>query len=275
MPKNNKNCGRILVIAGSDSGAGAGIQADIKTVMALGGYATTAITALTAQNTRGVFDVFSVTPVAVEKQIRAIMSDIGADCWKTGMLYDRAIIEAVSEVYEDVGGQIPLLVDPVVFAKGGYPLLEPAALESLKLRLFPKALIVTPNLPEAELLTGKEIRTKEDMAQAAEDILKFGCKAVLLKGGHLDGPIISDYLYSSEGLEVFESSRIDSQHTHGTGCTLASAIAIGIAQGLSIANAVRRGRRYLREALQSAKRLGSGSGPVNHANTVKPFGIEN
>ncbi len=266
--------GRVLAIAGSDSGAGAGIQADIKTVMALGGYATTALTALTAQNTEGVFGVYGVTPAFVADQIRAVARDIGADCWKTGMLYDGATIEMVAELYDEIGASVPLVVDPVMIAKGGHSLLDPAALDVLKQALIPRATIVTPNVPEAELLAGTQICSQDDVARAADELMALGCQTVLVKGGHLQGPVVSDLLCTSEGAEVFEASRIESNHTHGTGCTLASAIATGLAQGFTITDAVTRGRAYLRAAILSAPQIGRGNGPVNHAHTVVPFEVE-
>ena len=266
--------GRVLVIAGSDSGAGAGIQADIKTVMALGGYATTAITALTAQNTEGVFGVHGVPPAFVSDQIRVVARDIGADCWKTGMLYDGAIIEMVAQLYDEIGASVPLVVDPVMFAKGGHSLLDPAALEVLKQSLIARATVVTPNIPEAELLAGAEIRSRDDMARAAEEMMALGCQAVLLKGGHLQGPVVWDLLCTANGVEVFEAPRIASNQTHGTGCTLASAIATGLAQDLAITDAVTRARAYLRDAMLTAPHIGHGSGPLNHAHTVTPFAVE-
>jgi hydroxymethylpyrimidine/phosphomethylpyrimidine kinase len=269
-----KPLGRVMVIAGSDSGAGAGIQADIKTVMALGGYATTAITALTAQNTEGVFDVSGVPPSFVTAQIRAVMDDIGADCWKLGMLHDGAVVEAVSALYEEIGENVPLVMDPVMLAKSGHSLLEPAALDLLKHRLLPQSFIVTPNVPEAELLLDIEIRSPDDMKHAAESMMSFGSGAVLLKGGHLDGPVVCDVLCSSTGTETFEAARIDSRHTHGTGCTLASAIATGLALGLPITKAVTRGRAYLLKAMLSTPRLGRGNGPMNHAHTLVPFDVD-
>ena len=274
MTDHARPLGRVMVIAGSDSGAGAGIQADIKTVMALGGYATTALTALTAQNTEGVFDVSGVPPSFVAAQIRAVIDDIGTDCWKSGMLHDGAVVEAVSALYEEIGENVPLVVDPVMLAKSGHPLLEPAALDLLKCRLIPQSFVVTPNVPEAELLLDIKIRSPDDMARAAESMMSFGCRAVLLKGGHLEGPVVCDVLCSSTGLETFEAARIDSRHTHGTGCTLASAIATGLAQGLTITKAVARGRAYLREAMLSAPNLGGGNGPMNHAHTIVPFEVD-
>ena len=274
MTARAKPSGRVLVIAGSDSGAGAGIQADIKTVMALGGYATTAVTALTAQNTKGVFGVFGITPEFVADQVRVVIQDIGADCWKTGMLHDGAVIEMVADVFDDMGAGAPLVIDPVMVAKGGHSLLDPSALDVLKRRLIPSATIVTPNVPEAEHLSGRQIGSQDEMARAAESVLALGCQAVLLKGGHLQGHIVYDLLCTADGVEVFEASRIASRQTHGTGCTLASAIATGLAQGVAITDAVMRGRAYLRDAILSAKTLGHGDGPMNHAHTIVPFEVE-
>ena len=274
MTDHAKPSGRVLVIAGSDSGAGAGIQADIKTVMALGGYATTAVTALTAQNTECVIGVQAVPPAFVADQIRVVVRDIGADCWKSGMLCDDAVVEAVAETYDDVGAGVPLVVDPVMFAKGGHSLLDAGALDVLKQILIPRAAMVTPNVPEAELLADTPVRSQDDMARVAEQILEFGCQAVLLKGGHLQGPIVSDLLCTADGVEVYEAARIQTNQTHGTGCTLASAIATGLAQGLAVTDAVTRGRAYLREAILSAKMLGHGHGPLNHAHTIVPFEVD-
>ena len=182
MTDHAKPSGRVLVIAGSDSGAGAGIQADIKTVMALGGYATTAVTALTAQNTECVIGVQAVPPAFVADQIRVVVRDIGADCWKSGMLCDDAVVEAVAETYDDVGAGVPLVVDPVMFAKGGHSLLDAGALDVLKQILIPRAAMVTPNVPEAELLADTPVRSQDDMARVAEQILEFGCQGGALEG---------------------------------------------------------------------------------------------
>ncbi len=270
----DKPLGRVLAIAGSDSGAGAGIQADIKTVLALGGFATTAITALTAQNTKGVFGTIGVKPTFVADQINVVMRDIGADCWKTGMLHDGSVIEAVVIAYENFGSSLPLIVDPVMLAKGGHRLLEPSAIEILKKRLIPLATLITPNIPEAELLSGEKIHSYEDVQRVAELILSLGCRSVLLKGGHLHGPIVKDLLCTADGVETYENPRIQTKHTHGTGCTLASAIAASIAQGIPLRDAVLRARAYLREGLLTAPSLGHGNGPLNHAHSVKPFNFQ-
>lgn len=266
--------GRVLICAGSDSGGGAGIQADIKAVTALDGYAATAITALTAQNTLGVQDVHPVPPDFIRLQIRLVLEDIGADAIKTGMLADSATIDAVCDAIVAHGGQgVPLVADPVMVAKGGHPLLAAEAVETLKRRLLPLATVITPNLPEAEALTGLSIRDHADMRRAAEMMLTLGVPAVLLKGGHMPGETVVDLLATPEGVEAFEGLRIDSSSTHGTGCTLASAIAAGLAAGLPLREAVRRGRAYVRAAMASAPGYGRGHGPLNHAVTVDPARI--
>jgi len=254
--------GRVLIIAGSDSGGGAGIQADIKTVSALGGYAATAITALTAQNTLGVFGVLPVPAAFVAQQIRVVLDDLGADAIKTGMLLNAEIIDAIIETLANYPG-IPLIVDPVMIAKGGASLLDQAALTSLR-RLLPRAALVTPNLPEAEALLDRPIDSVEAMTAAARDLLSTGAQAVLLKGGHLDGEIVTDILAFGDEISRFESARIKTRHTHGTGCSLASAIATGLAQGLGLQSAVARGRDYVLEAIRTAPGYGSGHGPLNH-----------
>ena len=263
--------GRVLIIAGSDSGGGAGVQADIKTVTVLGGYAATAITALTAQNTQGVDAVLDVPADFVARQMRAVLSDLGADSIKTGMLGNGDVIEAVAQVLEKDAMGIPLVVDPVMVAKGGALLLDAAAVEVLKSRLLPLAAVLTPNLPEAEALTGKTVGAVGDMAAAADALLAAGAKAVLLKGGHLDGRAVTDLLITADGSRRFESPRIRSRHTHGTGCTLASGVAVGLAQGLDLGAAVARARAYVAEAIRGAPGLGAGHGPLNHGHTVKPF----
>ncbi|WP_207459414.1 bifunctional hydroxymethylpyrimidine kinase/phosphomethylpyrimidine kinase [Azospirillum sp. SYSU D00513] len=263
--------GRVLIVAGSDSGGGAGIQADIKAVSALDAFAATAIAALTAQNTTGVYGVVPVDPAFVALQMKVVLEDIGADAVKIGMLANAAVIEAVVGAYQDYAGGVPLIVDPVMVAKSGHFLLEQEAVKTLVERMLPLAAVVTPNLPEAEALTGITVRTLDDMRRAAERIRSFGPKAVLLKGGHLEGNEVSDLLLSDEGEEVFESSRIHTAHTHGTGCTLASALSAGIAQGLSVRDAVARARDYVEKAILTAPGLGQGHGPLNHLHTVRPF----
>ena len=254
--------GRVLIVAGSDSGGGAGIQADIKTVTMLGGYAATAITALTAQNTLGVSGVLPVPAEFVAQQMRAVLEDIGADAIKTGMLLNAGIINALAEVLADYPA-IPLIVDPVMIAKGGASLLDPAALASLR-HLFPRTALLTPNIPEAEALLDRVIASVDDMIAAAGDLLETGAKAVLLKGGHLEGTTVTDILAMHGTITRFDSPRIETRHTHGTGCTLASAIATGLAQRLSLTEAVARARDYVTEAIRTAPRFGSGHGPLNH-----------
>lgn len=264
---------KVLIIAGSDSGGGAGIQGDIKTVTCLGGYAATAITALTAQNTLGVFDIHDVPEDFIASQIKLVLDDIGADVLKTGMLNKESVIEIIADTIKNYP-HIPLVLDPVMFAKGGAALLAPSALSLLKSRLIPIAEIITPNAPEAEYLADMPIRTISDMRVAAQKILKSGCKAVLLKGGHLDSEIVTDLLLTTHGETIFEQPRINSKNTHGTGCTLASAIATGIAQKLPMDKAVKRAREYVRIAIATAPNIGSGHGALNHGHTVNNFSSE-
>jgi len=253
---------RVLAIAGSDSGGGAGIQADIKTIAALGVYAATAITALTAQDTLGVHGVMAVPPAFVARQIAVVLGDIGADAVKTGMLGDAATIEAVCDALS--GCDAPVVVDPVMVAKGGARLLSPDAVAVLVARLLPRAAVLTPNIPEAEALTGLAVGDLTGMHRAAEALLRLGAPAVLLKGGHLPGDTLTDLLATRAGTEAFAASRIASRHTHGTGCTLASAIATGLAQGMTLREAVVRARTYVRAAIAAAPGYGSGHGPLNH-----------
>ncbi|MEM1029776.1 MAG: bifunctional hydroxymethylpyrimidine kinase/phosphomethylpyrimidine kinase [Myxococcota bacterium] len=261
--------GRVLIVAGSDSGGGAGIQADIKSVSMLGGFATTAITALTAQNTRGVHGIYPVPPPFVADQMGAVLDDLGADAIKTGMLHSPEIIETVVREAGRHARGVPIVVDPVMVAKGGARLLEPAAESALKLRLLPVAALVTPNLPEAEVLSGTTIRTLDDMTRAIDPILALGPAAVLLKGGHLQGDVVVDMLRTADGEQhTFEDTRIASRHTHGTGCTLASAVAVGVAQGLRLVDAVVRARDYVRRAIQTAPGYGAGHGPLNHGHPL-------
>ncbi|MRG96321.1 bifunctional hydroxymethylpyrimidine kinase/phosphomethylpyrimidine kinase [Polyangium spumosum] len=264
--------GRVLIVAGSDSGGGAGIQADLKAVTALGAFGATAITALTAQNTRGVFGVSPVPPAFIEQQMSLVLEDIGADVIKTGMLHSAEVIDTVAGVHARLAEDVPLVVDPVMVAKGGAPLLLPEAREALLGRLLPRAALITPNLPEAEVLSGQTIDGVPAMRRVAEALLALGPKAVLLKGGHLEGPVVTDVLVTAAGeARLFEADRIETRSTHGTGCTLASAIAAGIAQGLGMEAAIGRARRYLRLAIEQAPGLGHGHGPLNHAVTARPF----
>jgi hydroxymethylpyrimidine/phosphomethylpyrimidine kinase len=267
--------GRVLVIAGSDSGGGAGVQADIKTITALGGYAATAITALTAQNTLGVLDVLPIPAVFVAKQMIAVLDDIGADCIKTGMLCDGGVIDAVSAVLDEKARGIPVVTDPVMRAHEGTRLLDPDAMRILTARLLPRVTLLTPNVPEAAALTGMRIDGRDAMIAAARRLLSLGPAAVLVKGGHLPGSMVRDVLVAPTGTEIFEHVRLwdGSPHPgggghdrplHGTGCTLASAIATGLAQGMGLEDAVRQARGYLFEAIRRAPGFGSGVTPLGH-----------
>ncbi len=264
--------GRVLIAAGSDSGGGAGIQADIKTVTALGGYAMTAVTALTAQTTQGVQGIYEIPADFVALQMRPVLQDLGADCIKTGMLYRADIITSVADVIEAEAPDIPLVVDPVMVAKGGASLLVDAAVEVLKSRLLPAATVLTPNVPEAEALSGLRVRDTDTAAEAGRALCRAGARAVLVKGGHMEGDRVTDVLVEDgEVSAVFEGPRIDTRHTHGTGCTLASSIATGLAQGLVLREAVRRAEAYVAEAIRQAPGLGQGHGPLGHGHTVCPF----
>jgi hydroxymethylpyrimidine/phosphomethylpyrimidine kinase len=259
--------GRVLVIAGSDSGGGAGIQADIKTITALGGYAATAITAITVQNTLGVSAVHLVPPEVVAAQARAVLDDIGADAIKTGMLGSAAMVETVADILAAAGA--PAVIDPVMAAKGGAALLEDRALAAVKARLIPLAAVVTPNAPEAAVLTGLPVETTDDLRRAADALLAMGPKAVLMKGGHVPGASVTDLLVTPAGETSFSGHRIETRHTHGTGCTLASGVAAGLAQGLALDAAVARAWAYVAEAIRRAPGFGAGAGPLDHAWPVR------
>jgi hydroxymethylpyrimidine kinase / phosphomethylpyrimidine kinase / thiamine-phosphate diphosphorylase len=261
--------GRVLTVAGSDSGGGAGIQADLKTITLLGSYGMSAITALTAQNTRGVSAIHAVPPDFVGAQIEAVLSDIGADTLKTGMLLNAGIIAVVAAAIERHA--LLAVVDPVMIAKGGAALLQDAALVALRTELLPQAYLLTPNLPEAEALTGLTIRDEAEMTRAARALQGLGATNVLLKGGHLAGDEAVDLLLCGDQLHRFTVSRLATPHTHGTGCTLAAAIATFLAQGWPLPEAVGRAKTFLTAAIASALPLGSGHGPVNHWQGAKNF----
>jgi hydroxymethylpyrimidine/phosphomethylpyrimidine kinase len=253
---------RALTIAGSDSGGGAGIQADLKTFQALGVYGMSAITAVTVQNTKGVSGFEELSPDTVADQIRAVVTDIGVDAAKTGMLASTAIIEAVAEAVRETG--VPnLVVDPVFVSKHGHPLLHEDAVHSLRSLMVPLAVLVTPNLPEAAGLAGFPVNTPVDMERAGRKILDHGPGAVLVKGGHLEGGDATDLLVTSDGVQPFTAERIDTQHTHGTGCVLSAAIAAYLARGDDLLEAVRKGKAFVTEAIRSALEIGQGIGPVN------------
>jgi len=254
---------RVLTIAASDSGGGAGIQADIKTITVLGAYGMSVLTAVTAQNTLGVTGIHAVPAAFVREQIDAVMSDIGATALKTGMLLNAEIITAVAEALQCHRVE-HLVVDPVMQATSGHSLIEKDAHEALRTHLLPLATLVTPNLAEAALLTGSPVTTREHMQQAAETIYAMGPAAVLVKGGHLEGECV-DLLFDGHDHHFFEGPRIDTPHTHGTGCTLSAAIATLLGRGLGLRDAIEQARQFLLGALRSARPLGSGCGPVNHA----------
>lgn len=259
--------GRVLIVAGSDSGGGAGVQADIKAVTALGGYAATAITAITVQNTLGVQAVRPLAPEWVEAQARAVLDDIGADVIKTGMLGSRAVVELVAELIAAAG--LPAVVDPVMVAKGGAPLLDPDAVEAVRARLIPHATLLTPNAPEAAALTGLVVETTDDLRRAGERLLAMGASAVLMKGGHIAGPRLIDLLMTPVAETRFDSGRIDTRHAHGTGCTLASACAALMAQGRPLQTAVEQARAYVQGAIRHAPGFGAGHGPLDHGWRVR------
>ena len=252
-----------MIVAGSDSGGGAGIQADLKTVAALGGYGMTAITALTAQNTLGVFGIHPVPPEFVAQQMRVVLEDIGADVIKIGMLGNAAVAEAVADVLDGPSAcDIPVVLDPVMASTSGRALLDADGVTVLKRRLIPRAFLVTPNLAEAEMLTGLSVHDVDTMRQAAAAMLALGARNVLVKGGHLEGDSLTDLLIGAEGEAVFTHARIETRHTHGTGCTLASAIAVLIGTGRPLTDATASAGIYIQNAICNALALGAGNGPL-------------
>ena len=257
-----------LTIAGSDSGGGAGIQADLKTFAALGVYGTSAITAVTAQNTVEVSEVFELPPGLVAAQIDAVVSDIGVDAAKTGMLASAAIIEVVAAKVRE-HGLGPLVVDPVMVAKSGDRLLREDAIEALRELLVPLASVLAPNLPEAEVLLGRPLASWDDVREGAKELVAMGAQAVVMKGGHLPASVdrgapATDLLYDGHEFHEYTASRVDTTSTHGTGCTFASAIAAGLAKGEALRSAVAMAKAYVTKALQSAYPVGRGHGPVHH-----------
>ena len=253
---------RVLTIAGSDSGGGAGIQADLKTITALGGFGMSVITALTAQNTLGVQGVYEIPVEFIEKQFDSVAADIGVDAAKTGMLSSSEIIRSVAKKIRQYRIR-KLVVDPVMVAKGGSPLLREEARGALVKELIPLATVATPNIPEAEVLAGMRIVTKDNMKKAAVKIYRLGAKNVVVKGGHLEGDAM-DLLFDGKTFHEITAKRIDTKHTHGTGCTFASAIATGLARGDGVPEAVKRAKDYVTEAIRFGLPLGGGQGPTNH-----------
>lgn len=260
--------GRVLIVAGSDSGGGAGIQADIKTVTMFGGFAMTAIAALTVQDTTSVYDVLPIPADFVARQMDVVLEDIGADAVKIGMLANAEIVEAVADVLLRRAPDVPLVVDPVMVATSGGVLLVDDAVAALKARLVSRATVVTPNIPEAEVLVGHRIRSVAEMEAAGREILKLGPRAVLVKGGHLDAPEVIDILVTPKRVREFRGEKIKSRNTHGTGCTLASGIAAGLARGDDLEQAVARARAYVAEGIRLAPGFGTGHGPLNHVDAA-------
>lgn len=259
------NIARALTIAGSDSGGGAGIQADLKTFQELGVFGTSVITALTAQNTLGVKGVYAQSEACIAEQIDCVLEDIGADAVKTGMLFSAEIIRLTADKLRQYGVQ-KLVVDPVMIAKGGAPLLQQEAMDALKQELLPLAYIVTPNIPEAcRLIGADDITSDADMREAVKRLHALGPAYILLKGGHMSGDTATDYLYDGQEVRIFESPRIATKHTHGTGCTLSAAIAAELAKGRTAAEAVSTAKAFITAAIRSALPLGRGIGPTNHA----------
>lgn len=250
---------RVLIISGSDSGGGAGLQADIKTTTALGAYATTAVTAVTVQDTRGVHGLHYVPDFIVREQIACVLDDIGADAIKIGMLGSAAIVQAVADALQHRAQQIPVVLDPVLASSSGTTLLENDGIAILKARLFPLATLLTPNIPEAEALAATPIRDADDMRQAGETLRTHGAAAVLVKGGHASGDVVEDVRVAADGVRIFSSRRIDGRNARGTGCMLSTAIASGLAQSLPLDESIERARAFVQEAIRTAPKLGRGA----------------
>jgi len=267
MTGKENNPARVLIIAGSDSSGGAGIQADLKTVSALGAYGMTAITALTAQNTQGVFGVVETDPAFVALQMQVCFEDIGCDAVKTGMLANAGIIGTVADEIRRHPG-IPVVVDPVMIATSGAALLDPEAVGSLRQNLLPLATVVTPNLHEAAALTGREIRDLAGMKEAARTIRDFGARNVVVKGGHLEGTPV-DVLFDGKEFVEFSAARIDTRDSHGTGCIFASALAAGLAMGKTVRESVTEAKEFVTAAIREGLRLGRGHGPANPLHSEK------
>lgn len=262
MTPTSPHPARLLIIAGSDSGGGAGIQADIKAATMMGAYAATAVTAITVQNTLGVTAVHPIPLDILAAQARAVLGDIGADAIKTGMLGSIETVELVAQLLDEAG--VAAVIDPVMIAKGGAALLEDRAIAAVRELMVPRATLLTPNAPEAQALTGLVVATTDDLRRAGEALLRMGAKAVLMKGGHLEGPRLIDVLMTASGETLLESERVDTVHTHGTGCTLASACAAGLAKGMPLEQAVAEAWAYVAEAIRQAPGLGKGHGPIAH-----------
>lgn len=260
---SERKIARVLTIAGSDSGGGAGIQADLKTFQELGVYGMSAITAVTAQNTLGVQAVYPMTALAVVQQINAVGSDIGVDAVKTGMLFSSDIILAVAEAIQAFGWT-KVVVDPVMIAKGGAKLLQEKAIRALTEKLLPLTTVITPNIPEAEKLTGRVILNKMDKEEAARRMAGFGAKYVIIKGGHDSGSEAVDLLFDGSAFTELGGKRVATEHTHGTGCTFSAALTAGLAQGLDIESSMQQAKAFIQAAIEDGIEIGKGQGPTNH-----------
>ena len=258
---------KILIIAGSDSSGGAGIQADIKTVTALGSYAMTAITAVTSQNTIGVKSIVPIAPKEILNQIIFTSKDIKPDAIKIGMLHSAKVIDTVVKSLNKIKIK-KIVLDPVMVAKGGAKLIDNEAIKSLKLKLIKMVTLITPNIPEAEILTKTKIETKEDMIFAANKLLEFGARNVLIKGGHLDSKIVQDIFVNKSEIKIFNNPRYKTKNTHGTGCTLSSAITTFLSCGKPIKKSCELGIKYVSSAIKTNPNYGKGHGPINHLNTM-------
>tara|TARA_B100000963_G_scaffold332605_1_gene324273 strand:- start:3556 stop:4368 length:813 start_codon:yes stop_codon:yes gene_type:complete len=258
---------KILIIAGSDSSGGAGIQADIKTVTSLGSYAMTAITAVTAQNTNGVKKVYPIKPKDIKEQIIYTCNDIKPDVIKIGMLHSTKVILSVKEALKKIKAS-RVVLDPVMVAKGGAQLINKSAIKTLRNKLIKEAYLITPNIPETEVLTKMKIKGINDMIQAANILLKFGVKNVLIKGGHSKSNLLVDILLNRKELKIFKNKRIITKNTHGTGCTLSSAIATFLSCGKPIKKSCELGIKYVNQSIKTNPKYGKGHGPVNHLNSI-------
>ena len=258
---------KVLIIAGSDSSGGAGIQADIKTVTSLGCYAMTAITAITAQNTTGIKSIIPLKPREISSQIEFTSKDIKPNSIKIGMLHSKQVIAAVIKSLKKINAK-KIVLDPVMVAKGGTKLIDNNAIELLKNKLIKKVSLITPNIPEAEILTKTEIINKEDMIFAAYKLIEFGARNVLIKGGHLKSKIVQDIFVSKSDIKIFNSHRYKTKNTHGTGCTLSSAITTFLSCGKPIKKACELGIKYVNSAILTNPNYGKGHGPINHLNTM-------
>jgi hydroxymethylpyrimidine/phosphomethylpyrimidine kinase len=258
---------KVLIIAGSDSSGGAGIQADIKTVTSLGSYAMTTITAVTSQNTTGVKSIISINPKEISNQIIFTSKDIKPNAIKIGMLHSKEVIESVIRSLDKIKVK-KIVLDPVMIAKGGAKLIDSKAIKSLKVKLIKRVTLITPNIPEAEILTKTRIRSKEDMIFAANKLIEFGAKNVLIKGGHLKSKLVQDIFVNKSDIKIFNSKRYETKNTHGTGCTLSSAITTFLSCGKPLKKSCELGIKYVNSAIRTNPNYGKGHGPINHLNTV-------